>query len=139
MKKIYLQILFIISFYIIAKSKSDEQNKIGINKKNLVIGSKIREEEIQNINNHEKDEMIQKKPSIYKSINDDKKQEYKAMVVIGHILSYISFFLIFCVIVVWLVHICTYSEPEYKKLDKDFEFNDFWKKSCAIFCYCCNR
>ena len=138
MKKIYLQILFIVSFFIIVKSKSDEQNKIGINKKNLVIGSKIREE-IQNMKNHEKNEMIQKKPSIYKSSNDDKKQEYKAMIVIGHILSYISFFIIIWVIVGWGIHKSVYGKPEYEKIDKDFEFNNFWKKSCAIFCYCCNR
>ena len=56
---------------------------------------------MENIKNHEKDEIIQNKPSIYKSRNDDKKQKYKAMIIIGHILSYISFFIIIIVICSW--------------------------------------
>ena len=61
------------------------------------------------------------------------------MIIIGHILSYITFFIIIIVICNWGIHQSVYGKDEYKKLDKNYEFNDFWKKSCAIFCYCCNR
>ena len=138
MKKIYLQIFLIVSFFIIIRSGDAEGNKIGINKKNLASGNKIREE-MENIKNQEKDEIIQKNPSIYKSNNDDKNQKYKAMIIIGHILSYITFFIIIIVICNWGIHQSVYGKDEYKRLDKNYEFNDFWKKSCAIFCYCCNR
>ena len=94
MKKInfVLQTLLIITLLNIVKSTNSNSFQVSLDKSNLVMGNK-NGKKIENNTNFEKNEKTQKS-HIFLSSYNTKKEKYKALITISHVLTYISFLII---------------------------------------------
>ena len=140
MKKInfVLQTLLIITLLNIVKSTNSNSFQVSLDKSNLVMGNK-NGKKIENNTNLQKNEKTQKS-HIFLSSNDTKKQKYKVLIIISHVLTYISFLIIICLFfyfIYWCIMYCTMKEMKVAYRDNDYLFTDFWEKLCGIYCYCC--
>ena len=140
MKKInfVLQTLFIITLLNIVKSTNSNSFQVSLNKSNLVMGNK-NGKKIENNTNLQKNEKTQKS-HIFLSSSNTKKEKYKALITISHVLTYISFLIIICLFfyfIYWCIMYCTMKEMKVAYRDNDYLFTDFWEKLCGIYCYCC--
>ena len=140
MKKInfVLQTLLIITLLNIVKSTNSNSFQVSLDKSNLVMGNK-NGKKIENNTNLQKNEKTQKS-HIFLSSSNTKKEKYKALITISHVLTYISFFIFICVLftfLYWCISYCTFKEYNSEYRDKDYIFTDFWEKLCGIYCYCC--
>ena len=140
MKKInfFLQALFIITLLNIVKSTNSNSFQVSLNKSNLVMGNK-NGKKIENNTNLQKNEKTQKS-HIFLSNYNTKKEKYKALIIISHVLTYISFLIIICLFfyfIYWCMMYCTMKEAYREYRDNDYPFTDFWEKLCGIYCYCC--
>ena len=140
MKKInfVLQTLFIITLLNIMKSTNSNSFQVSLDKSNLVMGNK-NGKKIENNTNLQKNEKTQKS-HIFLSNYNTKKEKYKALIIISHVLTYISFLIIICLFfyfIYWCMMYCTMKEAYREYRDNDYPFTDFWEKLCGIYCYCC--
>ena len=140
MKKInfVLQTLLIITLLNIVKSTNSNSFQVSLNKSNLVMGNK-NGKKIENNTNLQKNEKTQKS-HIFLSNYNTKKEKYKALIIISHVLTYISFLIIICLFfyfIYWCMMYCTMKEAYREYRDNDYPFTDFWEKLCGIYCYCC--
>ena len=140
MKKInfVLQTLLIITLLNIVKSTNSNSFQVSLNKSNLVMGNK-NGKKIENNTNLQKNEKTQKS-HIFLSSYNTKKEKYKALIIISHVLTYISFLIIICLFfyfIYWCIMYCTMKESKVAYRDNDYLFTDFWEKLCGIYCYCC--
>ena len=140
MKKInfVLQTLLIITLLNIVKSTNSNSFQVSLDKSNLVMGNK-NGKKIENNTNLQKNEKTQKS-HIFLSNYNTKKEKYKALIIISHVLTYISFLIIICLFfyfIYWCMMYCTMKEAYREYRDNDYPFTDFWEKLCGIYCYCC--
>lgn len=140
MKKInfFLETLLIITVLNIVISTNSNSFQISLNKSNLVMGNKKNGKKIETNTNYQKYEKIQKS-DIFLSSND-KKKKYKALIIISHVLTYISFLIFICIFFsfwIWCSNYYYFKKNYVNYRDKDFIFNDFREKLCGIYCYCC--